>query len=169
MKRVIYLSLLLLVACSDTAEVAKETDLMLKEMEAAIAPLSAKEGKRDAQFWQNTYLKLDIALEKYKKADPEAIEFMKEARTLFEIMHDFVKDNELSVTNIFNTALYAVNTFTAGGTTLLEANKQASLQQKQLIEKAEKAKFHAEQLEAKMCAKYQIQCKANSPAAPEKK
>jgi len=170
MKRLIYLSLILLVACSDTeqAEIAKETDLMLKEVEAAIA-LPAKGGQRDAPFWQNAYLKLDIALEKYKKADPEAIEFIKEARAFFEFAHDFVKNNELSATNIFNTALYAVNTFTAGGTTLLEANKQASLQQKQLIEKAEKAKFHAEQLDIKLCAKYQIRCKANPPAAPEKK
>jgi len=141
MKRVIYLILLSLVACSDTAEVAKETDLMLKEMEAATNKVS----RENAQFWQNVYLKLDIALEKYKKADPEAIEFTKEVRNVFEsIDDDFSDKHETRSGNI-------IGRFSSYVDRLIELNS------------------HRKQLEAKMCAKYQIQCKANSPAAPEKK
>jgi len=191
MKRLIYLSLILLVACSDgdkaevskqtslgktetavvspnKAEVAKETELMLKEMEAAIA-LPTKGGQRDAQSWQNAYLKLDIALEKYKKADPELVELTKEARTVFESAHDFVDKNEISVQNVTNLLSYTVNTVTGKGTTLLDATTQSKAQYKQLVERANKLQFHEEQLDIKLCAKYQIRCKANPPAAPEKK
>ena len=170
MKRLIYLSLILLVACSDTeqAEIAKETDLMLKEVEAAIA-LPAKRDQRDAPFWQKVYLKLDIVLEKYKKVDPEAVEFTKEARTVFELMHNFVDKNEINAVNVTNLLFYAANTITGNGTTLLDATTQAKAQQKQLVERANKLQFHGEQLDIKLCAKYQIRCKANPPAAPEKK
>jgi hypothetical protein len=170
MKRLIYLSLILLVACSDTekAEIAKETDLMLKEMEAAVAP-PAKGGQRDAQFWQNAYLKLDIVLEKYKKADPEVVELTKEARTVLESTHDFVDKYQISFGNAATFLSYAVNTFTGSGTTILDATEQVKAQQKQIIERANKLQFHEEQLDIKLCAKYQIRCKANPPAAPEKK
>ena len=167
MKRLIYLSLILLVACSDAekAEVAKETDLMMNEI---MTILLDKTERRNAKFWQNAYLKLDIALEKYKKADPEVIEFTKEVRNITESVYDFADKNEINLQNVTNLLSYAANTVTGNGTTLLDATAQAKAQQKQIMERANKLNFHGEQLEAKLCDKYRIRCPTNSPATEKK-
>jgi len=168
MKRVIYLSLLLLVACSDSdkAEVAKETDLMMNE----ITTISRnKTEQKKAKFWQDAYLKLDIALEKYKKADPETVEFTREVRNVFESVYDLFDKYEVSSRNAANFLSYAVNTITGNGTTILDVMTDVNARSKQITERVNKLGFREEQLEVKLCAKYQIRCKANSPAAPEKK
>jgi len=159
MKHLIYLSLILLVACSDAekAEVSKQTDLMLEEVTAI---LSDKKSKRDAQFWQNTYLKLDIALEKYKKADPEAIELTREARNILESVYELFDKYEVSLGNSSNLLSYMINTFTGNGTTILDATTEAKTRQKQIVERVNKLNFHGEQLEAKLCDKYRIRCPA---------
>jgi len=149
----------LLVACSDAekAEVSKQTDLMLEEVTAI---LSDKKSKRDAQFWQNSYLKLDIALEKYKKADPEAIELTREARNVLESVYDLFNKYEVSSRNTANFLSYAVNTITGNGTTILDVMTDVNARSKQITERVNKLNFHGEQLEAKLCDKYRIRCPA---------
>ncbi len=105
----------------------------------------------------------------YKKADPEVIEFIKEVRDVTESVYDFAVKYEVSSGNAVSFLSYAVNTITGNGTTILDAMTEVNARSKQIVERVNKLNFHGEQLEAKMCAKYQIQCKANSPAAPEKK
>jgi len=168
MKKAIYLiSFVLLVSCGHNEETVKETELIMKEIKTVIAKKDKE--KQTAEFWQNAYISINIALEKYKKADSDAIELTKEAKELFEIIYDFRKENDLTAVNIFNTLAYMANSVTGKGTTIADSEKQTSQKQKQIIERLAKFYTHLEQLDIKLCNKYQLNCKANTPDKPDQK
>jgi hypothetical protein len=171
MKNTIYLILLaLLTACGVDQETVKQTDLLVKDVNSV---LESKENKKKITYWQNAYVTLNISLERYKKADPEAIEIAKEARDICEETYNFAKKNELSGENLINLVTYAANSFTATSdifnskntpkTTVSDFFKQNSADQKQLIDKYTKLIVHLEQLDKNICNKYQLNCKANKP------
>ncbi len=168
MKNAIYLiSFVLLVSCGHNEETVKETELIMKEIKTVIAKKDKE--KQTAEFWQYAYISINIALEKYKKADSDAIKLTKEAKELFEIIYDFRKENDLTAVNIFNTLAYMANSVTGKGTTIADSEKQTSQKQKQIIERLAKFYTHLEQVEIKLCNKYQLNCKAKAPEKTEQK
>lgn len=165
MKKYIYLILLILFGCSNE-ETIKETDSLIKEVRKV---LDSKENKQNAEFWQKAYLTVNISLENYKKADPEAIQVAKEAKELFEQLYDFRKIHDVSVENVFNTLSYMVNSVTGKGATITDLTKETNAQQKQLVENFTKLRLHLDQLDTKLCNKYQLNCKAKTPEKTEQK
>jgi hypothetical protein len=177
MKKAIYLiSFVLLVSCGHNEETVKETDLLIKEVKNVI---ESKEKKKNVAYWQTAYITLNISLERYKKADPEAIEVAKEAKDIFEETYNFGKKNELSGENLINLAAHVANSFTLTAnlfnskdtekTTVSEFFKQHNEEQKHLIDKYTKLIVHLEQLDKNICNKYQLNCKANTPDKPDQK
>jgi hypothetical protein len=168
MKKAIYLiSFVLLVSCGHNEETVKETELIMKEIKTVVD--AKQEARQTAEFWRNAYTSMNVVLEKYKKADPEAIEVAKEAKELFEKIYDFRRENDLTAVNIFNTLAYMANSVTGKGTTIADSEKQTSQKQKQILEKSSKFHVHLEQVEIKLCNKYQLNCKAKTPDKPDQK
>lgn len=190
MKILIYLSLLCLVACSDEeamkaakaaeqakiaeaarlAETSKQTKLMLEEMDLVFNTIKTENnaGKKLADIYQKGYLKLDILPEKYPQADPEAIAVVKEARVLFEFVYDIMKEYaSASKLELFMKFInHSAVALTSKGKSLPEAlgslSQELTDKQKELDERENKLQFHLDQLEIKMCSKYQIRCKTKS-------
>ena len=183
MRILVYLSLLLLLACSDeqakamkaaedakiaeaarVAETSKQTKLMLEEVDVLFNTTKTENmaGKKAEEVFQQGYLKLDILPEKYPQADPEAVTVVKEARVFFEFIYDVVKEYSSSSGLFIKLISYSVNTLARTGKTLPEAIKELDGKQKELAEKTNKLQFHFDQLEIKMCSKYQIRCKVKS-------
>ncbi len=178
MKKVIHLILLILVACTNNEQTIKETDLLIKEVKKV---LHSKEDKKKVEFWQKAYISMNVVLEMYKKADPEAIQVAKEAKETFEETYAFGKKNELSGENLVNLAAYVANSFTltsdiftskdTAKTTVSDFLKQNNADQKQLIDKYTKLIVHLDQLDINLCNKYQLYCKPKTPVenpAPKK-
>lgn len=168
MKKGIYLILLILFGCSDE-ETIKETELIMKEIKVVVDKKDKE--KQTAEFWQNAFISMNLALEKYKKADSEVIELAKEAKEVFEKVYEFRSSNDITAVNIFNTLAYMANSVTGKGTTIADSEKQNNTLKKQIIEKLTKFYAHLEQIENKLCNKYQLNCKAKTPAenpAPKK-
>jgi len=167
MKNAIYLiSFVLLVSCGHNEETVKETDLLIKNIKKV---LESKENKQNAEFWQNAYLNLDILLEKLKKADSETIELAKEAKVFFEETYVFRKNNDISGETIIKSFGYVANAITGKGTALPDAINQNNAEQKRLIDKYVKFSFKLNQLEIKLCNKYQLNCKAKTPDKSDQK
>jgi hypothetical protein len=171
-----YLSLLLLLACSDeeakaakaaeeakiteavwVAETSKQTKLMLEEVDATFNLMKTE--NKTSELSQKVYLKLDILPEKYPQADPEAVAIVKEARGLFEELYIKGREYEPSMAAFAKALGYAVNTVTNNGRTLQESLNEMENAKKEISERANKLQFHFEQLGTNMCSKYQIRCK----------
>jgi len=190
MKILIYLSLLCLVACSDEeamkaakaaeqakiaeaarlAETSKQTKLMLEEMDLVFNTIKTENnaGKKLADIYQKSYLKLDILPEKYPQADLDAVSVIKETRAFFESLYDVFKEYDpSSKLNLFIKFIHrSAIAVTSSAKTLPEAfeevTKEVGDKQKELAERENKLQFHLDQLEIKMCNKYQIRCKTKS-------
>lgn len=160
MKKIaIYFTLLFLVACGYNEETIKETDLLIKEVRKV---LDSKENKQNAEFWQKAYISLNVALEKYKKANPDTIKVTKEAKELFEETYIFRKNNDINGETIIKSIGYIANTITGKGASIPEVINQNNIEQKRLIDKYTKFRLHLEQVENKLCNKYQLNCKAKN-------
>jgi hypothetical protein len=166
MKKTIYLIFLLLTACGHNEETIKETDEMIKAIKIVF---EGKENKQNADYWQKAYLHLEIMLEKLKKADFEVIELAKEAKTLFEESYVFRKNNDVTGETLLKSMIYIANTITGKGTSLPDVINQNNVEQKRLIDKFVKLNFKINQLDIKLCNKYQLNCKAKTSDKPDQK
>lgn len=190
MRVLIYLSFLCLIACSDeeaikaakaaeqakiaeaarVAETSKQTKLMLEEMDVIFNTTKTlnNDVKKIEEAFQQGYLKLDILPEKYPQADSEAIVVVKEARVFFESVYDVIREYaSISKFQLFMKFISrSAVALTSEGKALPEAlgslGKELDGKQKEFAEKTNKLQFHFDQLEIKMCNKYQIRCKAKS-------
>ncbi|MEY3219530.1 MAG: hypothetical protein RIT27_887 [Pseudomonadota bacterium] len=173
MKQLLVLIVFIVVsACTNNDEIAKETDKLFKEFTTICSDPKKPYGNAiDADAFQKTYLKLDILLEKYPKADQETITIIQEYRNTLKDAFDFIKDYEMSAKNVSGVFSMMLDRFTQGYSEsgiikginesskgLNNVTKEIGLRQRNLEERLNKLTIHLENLKTNLCKKYQLYC-----------